>query len=93
MLKTQGKSLRELQKKLDTGQQVAGVQLPKVSVRGALDVDQEKLVEVALSNRMETIQLELQLAIDELDVELDRNAILPDLSLRYSYDGQTEGGG
>jgi len=57
-----------------------------------LDVDQEKLVEVALSNRMDTIRLELQLAIEELDLELTRNAILPELSLRYSYDAQTEAG-
>jgi outer membrane protein TolC len=57
-----------------------------------LDVNEEKLVEVALSNRMDTIRLELQLAIDELVLELDRNAILPDLSLRYSYDARTNAG-
>jgi outer membrane protein len=57
-----------------------------------LDVDSEKLVEVALSNRMETIQLELGLAIEELDLELNRNAILPDLSLNYSYDARTNAG-
>ena len=57
-----------------------------------LDVNPEKLVEVALSNRMDIIQWELQLAIEELDVESARNAILPDLSLRYSYDAQTEAG-
>jgi outer membrane protein len=57
-----------------------------------LDINEEKLVEVALSNRMETIQLELQLAIDELDVELARNATLPDLSFNYSYVAQTQAG-
>ena len=57
-----------------------------------LEVNPEKLVEVALSNRMDIIQWELQLAIEELALELDRNAILPDLSLRYSYDAQTEAG-
>lgn len=57
-----------------------------------LDVDQEKLVEVALSNRMDIIQWELELAIEELDLELTRNAILPDLSLRYSYDARTDAG-
>ena len=57
-----------------------------------LDVNPEKLVEVALSNRMDIIQWELELAIEELALELDRNAILPDLSLRYSYDAQTEAG-
>jgi len=57
-----------------------------------LDIDPEKLVEVALSNRMETVQWELELAIDELDLELNRNATLPDLSLSYSYDAQTSAG-
>jgi outer membrane protein TolC len=57
-----------------------------------LDVDPEKLVEVALSNRMDTVQWELELAIEELDLELNRNATLPDLSLSYSYDAQTSAG-
>jgi outer membrane protein TolC len=57
-----------------------------------LDVDQEKLVEVALSNRMDIIQWELELAIEELGLEVTRNAILPDLSLGYSYDAQTDAG-
>ena len=57
-----------------------------------LDVDPEKLVEVALSNRMETIQWELELAIEELDLEIARNTILPELSLRYDYDARTESG-
>jgi len=57
-----------------------------------LDVNPEKLVEVALSNRMDIIQWELQLAIEELYLELDRNEMLPDLSLRYDYDAQTEAG-
>jgi len=57
-----------------------------------LDIDEEKLVKVALSNRMETIRLELQLAIDELDVESARNATLPDISISYSYLTQTEAG-
>jgi outer membrane protein len=54
-----------------------------------LDINEEKLVNIALSNRMDTIRLELQLAIDELDVELARNATLPDLSLSYRYTGRT----
>ena len=57
-----------------------------------LDVNPEKLVEVALSNRMDIIQWELQLAIEELYLELDRNEMLPELSLRYGYDAQTEAG-
>ncbi len=54
-----------------------------------LDIDEEKLVEIALKNRMDTIRLELQLAIDELNVEVARNATLPDLSVSYRYTGQT----
>lgn len=57
-----------------------------------LDVNPEKLVEVALSNRMDIIQWELQLAIEKLYLELDRNEMLPELSLRYGYDAQTEAG-
>jgi outer membrane protein len=57
-----------------------------------LHIDQEKLVATALANRMETVRLELQLAIDELDIELARNATLPDLTFDYSYVAQTQAG-
>jgi len=57
-----------------------------------LDIDEGKLVGIALSNRMETVRLELQLAIDELDVELAHNATLPDLRFNYSYATQTQAG-
>jgi len=48
-------------------------------------IDPEALVKTALANRMETVRLELQLAIDELNVELARNNTLPDLTLHYGY--------
>jgi len=57
-----------------------------------LDVNEEKLIDIALANRMETIQLELQLAIDELEVEVARNSTLPDLSFNYSFAAQTQAG-
>ena len=57
-----------------------------------LDVDQEKLVDVALTNRMETIQWELELAIEELGLEISRNAILPDLDVSYSFNAGTGAG-
>ncbi len=57
-----------------------------------LDVNEEKLVAIALANRMETIQLELQLAVDELDIEVARNSTLPDLSFNYRYAAQTQAG-
>jgi outer membrane protein len=57
-----------------------------------LHIDEEKLVRIALDNRMETIRLELQLAIDDLNIELARNATLPDLTLNYNYAAQTQAG-
>ena len=57
-----------------------------------LDIDEEKLTEIALENRMETVRLELQLAIDKLDVELAQNATLPDLRFNYSYATKTQAG-
>ena len=57
-----------------------------------LEINEEELLGIALQNRMETIQLELQLAIDELDIGLARNATLPDLRLNYSYAAQTQAG-
>ena len=57
-----------------------------------LDINEEKLVEIALGNRMETVQLELQLAIDELDIEFAHNTMLPELNFNYSYAAQTQAG-
>ncbi len=57
-----------------------------------LDVDPEKLVEVALNNRMDTIQWELELAIEELQLEITRNQTLPDLDLSYTYNVGTDAG-
>ncbi|MHC4436157.1 MAG: TolC family protein [Planctomycetota bacterium] len=57
-----------------------------------LDIDEKKLVGIALENRMETVQLELQLAIDKLDIELAQNATLPDLTFNYSYATKTQAG-
>jgi outer membrane protein len=50
-----------------------------------LDLDPERLVEAALANRMEMAQLELNLALDDIDVELARNDKLPRLTFEYSY--------
>jgi outer membrane protein len=57
-----------------------------------LDVKPEKLIKIALDNRMETIQWELALAIEELNLEITRNAVLPDLSLSYTYNTATDAG-
>ncbi len=48
-------------------------------------LDKDKLVEYAVENRMEMLQLELDIAMNLSDIEHLRNAALPDLSLRYNY--------
>ncbi len=50
-----------------------------------LDLDAEALADAALENRMEMVILALQLGIDEMYIDLARNATLPDLDLEYSY--------
>ena len=50
-----------------------------------LDLDEKQLIEQALSNRMEMIQLEQNLTIDDLNIELARNSMLPDLTVGYTY--------
>jgi len=50
-----------------------------------LELDGEALADAALENRMEMVVLALQLGIDEMDIDLARNATLPQLELEYSY--------
>jgi len=57
-----------------------------------LDFDAEELANYALGNRMDMIALELYLAADELEIELARNAMLPDLAVDYSYNGGAQSG-
>jgi outer membrane protein len=56
-----------------------------------LELDKEALAEQALENRMDIIELEQLLTIDDLSIELARNAILPDLTVNYTYAGRTRG--
>jgi outer membrane protein len=56
-----------------------------------LELNEEALAEQALANRMEIIELEQSLTIDDLNVELARNSTLPDLILDYTYTGRTQG--
>lgn len=58
-----------------------------------LQLDEEKLIEFALANRMDMIQLERQLAIDELAIEAARNATLPDVTLSSTYAARNQGTG
>lgn len=50
-----------------------------------LDLDANALAEYAVANRMEMLELELQLAIDASTVDFERNATLPLFTLDYSY--------
>lgn len=50
-----------------------------------LELDEEQLTQQALANRMELIELEQLLTIDELNIEFAKNSTLPDLTLSYTY--------
>ncbi len=54
-----------------------------------LDLDKEELARRALVARMEMAALEQQLTIDDLKLELARNAALPDLTFSYTYAART----
>ncbi len=53
------------------------------------ELDRNNMVKHALENRMEMLELELQLAMDSLNIEYNRNQALPDfrLDLRYNING------
>ena len=50
--------------------------------------DPEKLAQQAVENRMEMLELELQLAIDATNLDLARNAALPLFTVDYQYNVQ-----
>ena len=57
-----------------------------------LELDDNQLVEQALANRMEMMELEQLLTIDDLNIELARNALLPNLTLSYTYTARAQDG-
>ena len=57
-----------------------------------LEMDDQQLVEQALANRMEMMELEQRLTIDDLNIELARNALLPNLTLNYTYTARAQDG-
>lgn len=69
---------------LPMGSPTAVVPLTEPNPLG-LDLDAEGLVDFAIANRMEMLELELQLAIDASTVDFERNATLPLIALDYSY--------
>jgi len=57
-----------------------------------LVLDEEAMAEAAIANRMEMVELELHLAIDDINIELARNATLPLVTLDYTYTTRTQSG-
>ena len=49
------------------------------------EIDAKNMIEHALNNRMEMLELEVQLAMDSLSIEHNRNQVLPDFSFTYKY--------
>jgi outer membrane protein TolC len=49
------------------------------------ELDRDNMVKNALENRMELLELELQLEMDRMTIEYNRNQTLPDLSFEYRY--------
>jgi len=50
-----------------------------------LELDPSMLVKTALDNRMELLELEIQLALDNSAIDFERNGLLPDLTVDYTY--------
>ncbi len=50
-----------------------------------LDLDPRAIAALAITNRMELLELEIQLAIDAVNVEVARNAELPVFALDFDY--------
>lgn len=65
------------------GKTVITPQTPPNPVHYNLDTD--KLIEFALQHRTELLQLEIQIASDDSTIDFQRNAMLPSLSLNYTY--------
>ncbi len=55
-------------------------------------LDQQRIVELALANRMELLELELQIAQDSSAVHFQRNQALPLVTLGYTYNVNGLGG-
>ena len=58
-----------------------------------LELDEERLIERAFANRMDTIRLERQLEIDDLQIALARNRTLPDVTFSGSFATRTQAAG
>ncbi len=56
-----------------------------------LTLDEKALFAQAVVNRMDMVELEMSMAIDDMNVDYARNATLPDVGVRYSYASRTQG--
>ncbi len=54
-------------------------------------IDQQQLIDYALTNRMELLDYELQLAGQDSTLEFTKNSLLPSLSLEYIYNFRAMG--
>jgi outer membrane protein len=49
------------------------------------ELGRENMVKNALENRMEMLELELQIAQDSMDIDFNKNQTLPELAFKYKY--------
>lgn len=56
------------------------------------EFDKEKMVTKAIENRMEMLEMELRLAMDDSAIEYRRNQLLPALNIYYAYNINGLGG-
>ena len=73
---------------LDVDTETTILPLTPVSPQG-MDFDRVRLVAMAYSNRQELLQNEMQLEIDRITIDVDRNQTLPklDMTFQYAYSG------
>ena len=51
----------------------------------ALEIDEQRMAELAVGNRMELLEIELQLAIDAITVDIAKNETKPTLDIDYNF--------
>ncbi len=86
MVKERERDLKRMLNKKGLGMETKTVLIPSSlpdPVR--YEFDRDNMVKNALENRMELLELELQLEMDSMTIEYNRNQTLPDLSFEYRY--------
>ncbi|MBM4313534.1 MAG: TolC family protein [Deltaproteobacteria bacterium] len=83
-------NLKRLMNRADLPLESETIIIPKTGPRlEGLFFDRVRIIELALQNRMELLDNELQQAIDRVAVFMNKNAVLPNLlfNFNYSYSG------